>query len=207
MTPTILVVDDDMFVRQVTCSILERLPEAPETLTAENGADAVAAARSHSPDIVVMDWEMPVMSELDAIRAMAEDEELRQIPVVMLTGIRKESGSAQDALDAGAVDFVRKPVDPVELTARVRSALRIRRAAQLLREQNAALAEINTELRTALDEVETLTGLLPICCHCKVVRDDEGYWGDLESYLRKRVNTQFSHGICPDCLKEHYDIA
>jgi hypothetical protein len=60
------------------------------------------------------------------------------------------------------------------------------------------------ELQTALGEVQTLSGLVPICSHCKKIRDDSGYWTQVELYIRKHSQAEFSHGICPDCLKELY---
>ena len=60
------------------------------------------------------------------------------------------------------------------------------------------------KLQTALDEVKTLEGLIPICSHCKKIRDDSGFWGNVEQYISKHTNVDFSHGICPDCLKEHF---
>ena len=60
------------------------------------------------------------------------------------------------------------------------------------------------ELREALDEVKKLSGLLPICAHCKKIRDDKGYWQQIESYLQQHSEAQFSHGICPDCLEKLY---
>jgi PAS domain S-box-containing protein len=60
------------------------------------------------------------------------------------------------------------------------------------------------ELRAALAQVKTLTGLLPICAHCKKIRDDQGYWQQIEAYIRDHSEAEFSHGICPDCLKKHY---
>ncbi|OPL15720.1 MAG: hypothetical protein AVO39_07105 [delta proteobacterium MLS_D] len=56
-----------------------------------------------------------------------------------------------------------------------------------------------SEIRT-----EKLEGLLPICSYCKKIRDDNGHWHQIESYVRDRSNTEFSHGICPECLKEHF---
>jgi hypothetical protein len=61
-----------------------------------------------------------------------------------------------------------------------------------------------TELKDALERVKTLSGLLPICSHCKKIRDDEGYWQNVETYIAKRSDAVFSHGICPDCLNEFY---
>jgi PAS domain S-box-containing protein len=60
------------------------------------------------------------------------------------------------------------------------------------------------ELKEALDKVRTLRGLIPICAYCKKVRDDEGYWHQVEAYVKAHSEAVFSHGLCPDCLREHY---
>lgn len=60
------------------------------------------------------------------------------------------------------------------------------------------------KLEKALSEVKTLEGLLPICAHCKKVRDDTGYWNQIEAYLSDRANARFTHGVCPQCLEEYY---
>ncbi len=61
-----------------------------------------------------------------------------------------------------------------------------------------------TELRQALTEVKTLSGLLPICSSCKKIRDDNGYWNEVENYIRRHSEAEFSHGICPDCMRKLY---
>ena len=61
-----------------------------------------------------------------------------------------------------------------------------------------------SELRQALTKIKTLSGLLPICAHCKKIRDDKGYWNQLESYIITHSNVEFTHGYCPDCLKKLY---
>jgi hypothetical protein len=60
------------------------------------------------------------------------------------------------------------------------------------------------ELKQALTEVRTLSGLLPMCAGCKKIRDDKGYWTQVESYLERHARVQFSHGLCPDCLVSLY---
>ena len=60
------------------------------------------------------------------------------------------------------------------------------------------------ELQRAQNEIKTLSGMLPICMHCKSIRDDEGYWNRVEKYLSDRAEVVFSHGICEACLQEHY---
>lgn len=64
--------------------------------------------------------------------------------------------------------------------------------------------QLIAELQAALAEIQTLSGLIPICCACKRIRDDEGYWQQVEGYITRRTGAQFSHGICPECFKEQY---
>jgi len=66
------------------------------------------------------------------------------------------------------------------------------------------LREINHQLEDALHNVKTLKGLLPICAWCRKVREDEGYWSALESYVSAHTSTTFTHGICPDCQAKHF---
>jgi hypothetical protein len=60
------------------------------------------------------------------------------------------------------------------------------------------------ELQAALEEIKTMKGVIPICMHCKGIRDDKGYWNILEKYVSEHSYAQFSHGICDDCMKTHY---
>jgi hypothetical protein len=60
------------------------------------------------------------------------------------------------------------------------------------------------EIQDALAQIKKLSGLLPICASCKKIRDDKGYWGQIESYISDHSEAEFSHGICPDCMKKLY---
>ncbi|HEX9080909.1 MAG TPA: GAF domain-containing protein, partial [Holophagaceae bacterium] len=62
-------------------------------------------------------------------------------------------------------------------------------------------AHLHQQLRLALDQVKTLSGLIPICSYCSRIRSDEGYWQRVEAYIRERTEAQFTHGICPDCFE------
>ncbi len=69
-----------------------------------------------------------------------------------------------------------------------------------------ALREKQESLTTALEEIKTLRGIIPICASCKSIRDGEGYWNELEKYISDRTDAQFTHGICPDCSKRLFPI-
>ena len=60
------------------------------------------------------------------------------------------------------------------------------------------------ELKEALAKIQTLRGLVPICSSCRKIRDDKGYWHQVETYVSRHSEAQFSHGMCPDCMKELY---
>jgi transcriptional regulator with PAS, ATPase and Fis domain len=69
----------------------------------------------------------------------------------------------------------------------------------------AELEKKNTELQEALANIKTLSGMLPICAYCKKIRDDKGYWSQVEEYISKHTDTLFSHGICPECAKRIFE--
>ena len=70
--------------------------------------------------------------------------------------------------------------------------------------KNKELSQLNTQLKSALSEIKNLSGLLPICANCMKIRDDKGYWQQVEEYFTEHSEAQFSHGICPECLIQLY---
>jgi hypothetical protein len=72
----------------------------------------------------------------------------------------------------------------------------------LLREKERQQQTLISQLEEALAEIKTLKGCIPICASCKKIRDDEGYWNQLEAYISKHTDATFTHGICPTCLEQ-----
>jgi phosphoserine phosphatase RsbU/P len=98
-------------------------------------------------------------------------------------------------LKAGANDYVTKPFDREELRARVQVGARIVELQHSLADRVHALEE-------ALARVKQLQGLLPICSYCKKIRDDQNYWQQVENYISRHSEAQFSHSICPGCYEQ-----
>jgi hypothetical protein len=73
-----------------------------------------------------------------------------------------------------------------------------------LQAANTGLKEKNQDLEAAMKEIKTLSGLLPICMHCKKIRDDKGYWQQMETYIHEHSDAQFSHSICRECADKFY---
>ncbi len=80
----------------------------------------------------------------------------------------------------------------------------LERLESLVRERTSVLEKTNAELTEALANVQTLSGLIPICAGCKKVRDDRGFWDQVESYVAKHSDAKFTHGICPECSRKYY---
>jgi len=76
-------------------------------------------------------------------------------------------------------------------------------ARRVLEVEGALLHERN-QLQKALDEITTLRSILPLCSYCKKIRDDKGYWEQVDVYIHKHLQTDISHSVCPECAKEHY---
>jgi len=84
---------------------------------------------------------------------------------------------------------------------------KMRENRKLVERSNLDLATSNAELQEKINEIKTLSGLLPICARCKQIRDDQGYWNQLEGYISKHTSATFSHGICPNCADDLYPEA
>ncbi len=79
-----------------------------------------------------------------------------------------------------------------------------KKAEEALRRKGEELEQTNAQLQQALNEIKVLKGLLPICASCKKILDDEGYWTQIEAYIREHSEAEFTHGICPECARELY---
>ncbi|HKK42246.1 MAG TPA: response regulator [Bacteroidales bacterium] len=119
----ILIIDDDPEqLKILTGHFLDHSPQY-KLLIATNGKSGYDIALKNRPDLILMDWEMPVLNGIDTIRLLKNTNETSSIPVIMVTGKHNEIESLKEALEAGAIDFINKPFNSVELNARVNSHL------------------------------------------------------------------------------------
>jgi PleD family two-component response regulator len=189
-----MVVDDDFFSRSSLARFLEK--HGYKVCEAEDGARALALLNSCSADLILLDMDMPVMDGIETCKRIRLLAELADVPILMITGI-DDDVSIDQAFAVGASDYLTKPFHWTVLRNRVRYLI-----TQLYaeREQKRLLKELSE----ALEKVKSLTGLLPICASCKKIRDDDGYWQEVETYMGDHTELQFTHGICPQCRNQLY---
>ena len=140
MNGTILVADDSMVVRAVLRRQLET--DGHTVVEAVNGEEAIDACREYHPDVVLLDVEMPVLDGHATLARLKADPQLKDIPVVFLTG-RVDTADVVNGLRLGAHDYLRKPFEANELMARVSAALRTKWLQDELRARNAELDRVS----------------------------------------------------------------
>jgi signal transduction histidine kinase/PleD family two-component response regulator len=149
---TILIADDYPDNLSLLSRYLQK--EGYLFLTAEDGLDALAKARSEMPDLILLDVNMPRMDGLKVVQALRADPATEHIPVIILTAMRIGPSDVQTGLNLGADDYITKPFDRLELMARIRTKLRVKNAEDRIRQRNrelSVLPEIGRELSARLD--------------------------------------------------------
>ncbi len=140
MKATILITDDDITNLNILRDFLEDAEGDYKILRANNGKKACEIAQKATPDLIILDWEMPIMTGLEALHFLQNDPITQEIPVVMATA-KTQAKDLQTALEAGAIDYVRKPIDKIELLARVNLALKLSNARRELKNSNQKLEQ------------------------------------------------------------------
>lgn len=184
--PRILVVDDNEINRDIIVSRLQAHGYA--TLQAEDGEEALAAVVQHNPDLVLLDVMMPKLDGVEACRRLKGDATLPFTPVILVTA-KTETRDIVAGLDAGADEYLTKPIDQSALVARVRSVLRIKALHDEVQAQAEALATWNQTLeqrvRDQVTEIERIGRLKRFLCPQVAQLVSSGDEGVLESHRRE----------------------
>ncbi len=176
----ILIVDDNMENLKVLGGLLN--DEGYLIAVSTNGKDALDFTEKNKPDLILLDIMMPGMNGYETCEKLKENAGTKDIPVIFLSALG-ETDDIVKGFEAGGVDYVMKPYNSRELLARVKTHI---------------------DLKKAMEEIRTLRGIIPICAKCKKIRDDHGFWEQVEEYVAKRSGAIFSHSVCPECARELY---
>ncbi|MDD4309303.1 MAG: response regulator [Candidatus Cloacimonetes bacterium] len=186
----IFVADDDEINLKLIKTVLSQAGYKNIRLF-QSGKAMLADIRHNCPDLLLLDIMMPGFSGYEVLEWIKRDPTLEHIPVIMITAASLDENLEpfKRSFELGAMDYISKPFSNMELTLRVRSALRLEHSRQAL--------------EAASIKISSLEKLLPICSYCKKVRSDKNYWQEVEVYISEHTDTMFSHSICPDCYQTH----
>ena len=182
--PLILTVDDEPVVRQV---LRNHLTAAGYRLRqAASGSAALKVIERETVDLVLLDVMMPRMSGYEVCRRLRQRFPAEELPVIFLSA-KDQNSHREMGLAEGASDYLRKPLSKEELLLRVKTHL-----------------DLLAAHRRSKEEVNVLRGLLPVCAGCKRIKDDQGYWNEIETYIRLHTEAELSHGLCLECAQDLY---
>ena len=185
----ILIAEDDPVSRCVLEVTLTK--SGFEVISTSDGHQALEIIQSQEPAIAVLDWMMPGLDGAEVCRRARAIQTATPTYLILLTA-KSEKNDIVEGLDAGADDYITKPFNRMELNARIKVGERVT-------ELQRSLADRIVQLEAALARVKQLQGLLPICSYCKMIRDEQDYWQNVDSYITKHSDVAFSHSICPAC--------
>ncbi len=188
----ILLIDDDAADRKLVRRMLTENPFFESKITeAIDIKSAVAVLGKRTFDCILLDHQLPDGISYDVLDTLRKKMRIK-IPVVVVTGtLRDNTGSL--AIKRGAQEFLGKDELQPSLLGRIVLHAIERREVEV--EQDRLIRD----LQGSFAQIDALHDLLPICCECKQIRDDDGYWHKLESYLASHSEFRFSHGYCPIC--------
>jgi DNA-binding response OmpR family regulator len=175
----VLVTDDGPEIRLMSTMLLRRA--GYEVLEASTGQECLDVVQVHHPDLVLLDVMLPDITGIQVCRQIKNDESLKDIFVILASGIQVSSEYQADGLDIGADGYIIRPIPNKKFLARVQAGERIKKAEDALREKERQQQTLISQLEEALTEIKTLKGCIPICATCKKIRDDEGYWNQIRS--------------------------
>ena len=189
----ILIVEDEGVVALQLKINLQKWDYAVSGIFA-SGEEALENLKTSSPDLVLMD--MNLQGDLDGIETAEVIRKQYNLPVIYLTA-NSEEKTIRRAKETQPYGYILKPFNAQEIRIAVEIAIYKYRV-DLEKEK------LTRELKEAIEKVKLLSGLLPICASCKKIRDDKGYWNQIEAYVRDHSEAEFSHCICPACARTLY---
>lgn len=184
--PKIMVVEDEFIIASEIQKALEK--NGYDVVAVESsGEAAIKNVAKVKPELILMD--IMLNSEMDGIKTAMHIHSKSNIPIVYLSSYSNKE-ILEDAKLTEPYGYLVKPFNENELRTTIEMSL--------------YKSKMEKERQKHQDKIKILQGFLTICAYCKKIRDDKGYWKNVAEYIRDHSEAEFSHGICPDCMKKNY---
>lgn len=151
-------------------------------------------------DLILMDIKMPDMDGVEACRRIKAIDVFVGIPIIIVTA-RNQRDWLQAAFDAGATDYIRKPIEQVELLARVKSAFKLRQEAEARRNWEQEVTKTITDLDRTVHDIAALQQLIPVCPSCRKSHPAQMSEAALNEYVQAHPGTKFRELLCHTCVR------
>ncbi len=188
----ILIVDDTSVNLTLLYKILNKIEDV-NVIAFKNGIEAIESLRDTEYALAILDVDMPVMNGFELAYKIREESDF---PIIFLTAVFNDEANEFKGYDAGAVDFLTKPIHQDILLSKVRVFIQIA-------EHNRKQQELIKKLQDALEHINTLHGIIPICTKCRKILSQNEKWLELEDYIKENTDIEFSHKTCPDCDEDN----
>jgi two-component system, response regulator PdtaR len=196
----VLIVEDEILVAKYIENILTSNGYASSGIVS-TGKEAIKKAEKQAPNLVLMD--ISIKGEMDGIEAADRIQKKFKIPVIFLTAHFDEE-ILERAKKTRPFGYLTKPFNDKNLLIMIEISIykagKDREKEELLLEKEFSIRE----REKAMDNIKVLKGILTICCYCNDIKEEDGKWERLADFIHNHSEADFSHGICPRCLKEHY---
>jgi CheY-like chemotaxis protein len=196
----VLVVDDQPVNLSLVEKILADLPV--KIIKCTSGKEAIQIAKEKKLALVLMDVQMPEMDGFETANELKKMDNTKDTPIIFVTAVGTDTEHVIKGYEAGAVDYLIKPVTPFVLKTKVQIFLDMNEKYEEIDDKLVHLEQKNREFRNSLDNMRMNQGLIPICSWCRNIRNDEGQWEKVEEYIHRISAAEFTHGVCPHCAEK-----
>ncbi len=191
--PSVLIIDDEPALQQALKMALKH--EGYELFFADNGKSGLEMFHSVKPELIFLDLKMPVADGYHFLESLEINSDA-PYTIIVITGHGVDQ-EIERCYRQGIDFFLKKPLSMTEICCIARRCIEVKRL-------KAEREELIRNLQEAKDTINYLKAFLVICSSCKRVRDEDAKWLELDAYLQENSKTQFSHGVCPECMELLY---
>lgn len=193
----VLIVDDQPVNLSLMEKILQDLPV--RIFKAKSGIEAIKIAEKEKLALILLDVQMPDMDGFETANRIKQIESARVIPIIFITAVGSDIDNINRGYESGCVDYIVKPVTSLVLRSKVQIFLEMDEKYEEIDQMLVQLEGKEIESKESVGTSKGHPSIVPLCSWCRKIRNDEGEWEQVETYIKRVSGTDVTHGVCPVC--------